>query len=114
MGELDLVIIFLGTIMLFLGLICKYGHDDYKHYPNLFVGYKLEYAMKDRETWEEANTFIFKPCILAFIFSVLAVLIPKVLNLVLPVVFYLAVLLVVLVGPILTTEIHLRKFNKSL
>ncbi|RDY27262.1 hypothetical protein CHL78_009745 [Romboutsia weinsteinii] len=106
-----MVIIFMGAIMFFMGVICKYGHDDYKHYPKLYVGYKVEYAMKDRETWEEANTYIYKPCMLAFIISVLSVIIPKVFKLVLPEIFYYIVLSVVLIGPILMTEIHLRRFN---
>ena len=54
--------------MFISGLICKKLHDDYEEYPNLFVGYKLKYAMRNEETWEEANNYILKPCVFVFIF----------------------------------------------
>ena len=36
--------------MYLAGVGCKYLHDDYKKYPNLFVGYRTRYAMKNQTT----------------------------------------------------------------
>lgn len=98
--------------MFIIGLICKKLHDDYDEYPNLFVGYKLKYAMKDKETWEEANNYILKPCIGVFIFSIIFTLIIRFFNLEISNIGYIVVSILILVSPIICTEIHIRRFNK--
>lgn len=109
-----MVIILMGLSIFFAGIICKYFHDDYKYHPGLFVGYKFKYAMKDRETWEEANNYIFKACTLSFIFSILFILVTSLLTLKILNIIYIIVILLVLFGPIISTEIHLRTFNKHI
>lgn len=99
--------------MYILGLGCKYLHDDYKQYPNLFVGYKTKYAMKDKETWDEANSYIYKPCTFSFIVSVAAILGNKFLNIKLQDKVYCSFIFGIIFGPIILTEIHLRRFNKN-
>ncbi|MEG2868720.1 MAG: SdpI family protein [Terrisporobacter sp.] len=107
-----MVIILLGIIMYFIGAVCKYLHDDYKQYPNIHAGYKFRSAMKDKETWEEANTYIYKTCTLSLIFSISFIVLTNIMNLKLPnAVYYIAEILI-LFGPIVLTEIHLHKFNK--
>lgn len=56
--------------MYVIGASCEYLHDGYKQYPNIYVGYKVSADMKDKETWEEANNYIYKPCTMSFIFSI--------------------------------------------
>ena len=92
--------------MFISGLICKKLHDDYEEYPNLFVGYKLKYAMRNEETWEEANNYILKPCVFVFIFSIIFTLIIRFFNLEISGIL-------ILVSPIICTEIHIRRFNKT-
>lgn len=99
--------------MFIIGLICKRLHDDYKEYPNLFIGYKLKYAMKDRETWEEANNYIFKPCTIVFILSIIITLFINFLNLMINNMVYLSIMILIFVAPIFSTEIHIRRFNKK-
>ncbi|MDZ4993410.1 hypothetical protein GNF80_10585 [Clostridium perfringens] len=108
-----MVIIFMGTVIFVVGLICKKLHDDYKEYPNLFVGYKRKYAMKDRETWEEANNYIYKPSLVSFILSVIFTLILEKFSLEISNLGYILVMALVLLGPIICTEIHIRRFNKK-
>lgn len=104
----------MGLIIFFAGIICKYFHDDYKYHPGLFVGYKFKYAMKDKETWEEANNYIFKTCTLSFIFSILFIFTTNILELKVPDIIYILAILLILSGPIISTEIHLRTFNKTM
>lgn len=99
--------------MYIVGLICKYLHDDYKQYPNLFVGYKTRYATKDKETWYEANSYIYKPCTFSFIVSLVVILGNKFLNINLQNAIYCILILGITFGPIILTEIHLRRFNKN-
>lgn len=108
-----MVIIFIGLIMYIVGLICKYLRDDYKQYPNLFVGYRTRYAMKDKETWDEANSYIYKPCTFSFIVSLVVILGNKFLNINLQNAIYCILILGIIFGPIILTEIHLRRFNKN-
>ena len=107
-----MVIIFMGIVMFISGLICKKLHDDYEEYPNLFVGYKLKYAMRNEETWEEANNYILKPCVFVFIFSIIFTLIIRFFNLEISDIGYIVVSILILVSPIICTEIHIRRFNK--
>lgn len=99
--------------MYIVGLICKYLRDDYKQYPNLFVGYRTRYAVKDKETWDEANSYIYKPCTFSFIVSLVVILGNKFLNINLQNAIYCILILGIIFGPIILTEIHLRRFNKS-
>ncbi|MGL5718902.1 MAG: SdpI family protein [Paraclostridium sp.] len=108
-----MVIIFLGIIMYVMGASCKYLHDDYKQYPKLFVGYKVSTAMKDKETWEEANNYIYKPCTVSLIFSICFISLSNLMNLKLPSIVYYIVILLIILGPIVSTEIHICKFNKN-
>ncbi|EGT3616235.1 SdpI family protein [Clostridium perfringens] len=108
-----MVIIFMGTVMFVVGLICKRLHDDYNEYPNLFMGYKLKYAMKDKETWEEANNYVYKPCLVDFIFSVIFTLILEIIDLEISNLGYILAVVLVFFGPIICTEIHIRRFNKK-
>ncbi|MCR1848931.1 SdpI family protein [Paraclostridium sordellii] len=108
-----MVIILLGIIMYFIGLICKYLHDDYKQYPNIHAGYKIGSAMNNKETWEEANSYIYKACIISLIVSISFIGLTNLLDLKIPKLVYYIVEILILVGPIVLTEIHLDKFNKS-
>ncbi|WP_250673286.1 SdpI family protein (plasmid) [Paraclostridium ghonii] len=108
-----MIIIFIGLGMYLVGLICKYLHDDYKQYPNLFVGYRTRYAMKDKETWDEANSYIYKPCTFSFIVSLVVILGNKFLNVKLQNITYCILIFGITFGPIILTEIHLRRFNKN-
>ena len=69
--------------------------------------------MKNKETWEEANSYIYKACIISLICSISFIGLTNLLDLKLPKVVYYIVEVLILVGPIVLTEIHLRKFNKS-
>lgn len=106
-----MVIIILGIIMYFVGAICKYLHDDYKQYPNIHVGYKFKSAMKDKETWEEANNYIYKVCTISLIFSIGIFVLTNLMNLKLPSTVYYIAEILILFGPIVLTEIHLYKFR---
>ncbi|OSB08498.1 SdpI family protein [Paraclostridium bifermentans] len=108
-----MIIIFIGLTMYIVGLACKCLRDDYKQFPNLFVGYKTKYAMKDKETWDEANSYIYKPCIFSFIVSVAAILGNKFLNIKLQDTVYYILIFGIIFGPIILTEIHLRRLNKN-
>lgn len=108
-----MVIIFIGLTMYILGLGCKYLRDDYKQYPNLFVGYKTRYAMKNKETWDEANSYIYKPCTFSFIVSLVIILGAKLSNVKLQNTIYYILMFGIIFAPIILTEIHLRKFNKN-
>ncbi|MGX4600048.1 hypothetical protein [Faecalimicrobium sp. JNUCC 81] len=108
-----MVVICLGIIMYFVGAICKYLHDDYKQYPNIHAGYKIGSAMKDKETWEEANTYIYKTCTISLIFSMSFIGLTNLMDLKLPSVAYYIAEILILLGPIALTEIHLYKFNKN-
>ncbi|WP_343101161.1 hypothetical protein [Romboutsia sp. MSSM.1001216sp_RTP31141st1_G3_RTP31141_220114] len=107
-----MIIIFLGIFMYFVGAICKYLHDDYKQYLNIHVGYKIGSAMKDKETWEEANAYIYKTCTMSLIFSISFIGLTNLMNLKLPSAVYHIVEILIFLGPIVLTEIHLYKFNK--
>lgn len=102
----------LGIFMYFVGAICKYLHDDYKQYPNIHAGYKVGSALKDKEIWEEANTYIYKTCIISLIFSISFIGLINLMNLKLPSTAYYIAEMLILFGPIVLTEIHLHKFNK--
>jgi hypothetical protein len=104
--------IFLGVFMYFMGSICKYLHDDYKQYPNIHAGYKIGSAMKDKETWEEANLYIYKACKISLIFSISFILLTNLIDFKLPNSVYTIARILILCGPIVLTEIHLQKFNK--
>lgn len=106
------MIIILGMIMYFVGVICKYLHDDYNQYPNIHAGYKIGSSMKDRETWEEANNYIYKACTRSLIFAVSFMILTKLMNLEVPNLLYCMVEILILLGPIVLTEVHLYKFNK--
>lgn len=108
-----MVIILLGIIMYFIGAVCKYLHDDYKQYPNIHAGYKFRSAMKNKKSWEEANTYIYKTCTLSLIFSIIFTVLTNTMNLKLPNSIYLIAEILILFGPIALTEIHLHKFNKN-
>lgn len=104
--------ILLGIVIYFIGAICKYLHDDYKQFPNIHVGYKTKSAMKNKDSWEEANSYFYKICTLAVIFSVgfVGIINFSDLKIVRPV--YTITRLLVVFGPIALTEIHLYKFNR--
>ncbi|RDY27744.1 hypothetical protein CHL78_008470 [Romboutsia weinsteinii] len=106
------MVLITGMIMYFVGLICKYLHDDYKQYPNIHVGYKTRLGMKDKETWEEANTYFYKACIISLIFAIIFIGLTKLMNLKLSSVVYFTTQILIFLGPIVSTEIHLYKFNK--
>lgn len=108
-----MIIIFIGLTMYIVGLACKCLRDDYKQFPNLFVGYKTKYAMKDKETWDEANSYIYKTCTFSFIVSVAVILGNKFLNIKLQDTVYYILIFGIIFGPIILTEIHLRRFNKN-
>lgn len=103
----------MGIVMFIIGLICKKLHDDYEEYPDIFVGYKLKYAMRNEETWEEANNYILKPCIFVFIFSIIFTLIIRFFNLDISGLEYFLVGMFIISIPVICTEIHIRRFNKS-
>lgn len=103
----------MGIVMFIIGLICKKLHDDYEEYPDIFVGYKLKYAMRNEETWEEANNYILKPCIFVFIFSIIFTLIIRFFNLNISGLEYFLVGMFIISIPVICTEIHIRRFNKS-
>ena len=98
--------------MYFVGVICKYLHDDYKQYPNIHVGYKIGSSMKDKETWEEANIYIYKACTMSLIFAVSFMGLTKLMDLQVSNSFYCIGEILTLFGPIVLTEVHLYKFNK--
>lgn len=102
----------LGIFMYLVGAICKYLHDDYKQYPNIHAGYKIGSAMKDKETWKEANNYIYKACTMSFIFSISFIGLTNLMNLKLPSEVYHIARILILLGPMVLTEIHLYKFNK--
>lgn len=106
-----MIIIFIGLTMYIVGLACKCLHDDYKQYPNLFVGYKTKYAMKDKETWDETNSYIYKPCTFSFIVSVVVILGNEFLNIKLQDTIYYILIFGIIFVPIILTEIHLRRSN---
>ena len=98
--------------MYLAGVGCKYLHDDYKKYPNLFIGYRTRYAMKDQTTWEEANSYIYKPCLISLILSLIVFFGDKFLDLYLSNNFYSIFVLILVFAPLILTEIHLRMFNR--
>lgn len=109
-----MVIIITGISMFLVGGICKYLHDDYKQYPNIHVGYKTRSAMKDKETWEEANNYIYKSSSVSLIFAISFIAITKLMNLKYSSLVYSIVQILIFLVPILSTEIHLYKFNKNI
>lgn len=104
--------ILLGIVIYFIGAICKYLHDDYKQYPNIHVGYKTKSAMKDKYSWEEANSYFYKICTLSLIFSVGFIGIINLIDLQVVRSVYTITRLLVVFGPIALIEIHLYKFNR--
>lgn len=104
--------ILLGIVIYFVGAICKYLHDDYKQYPNIHVGYKTKSAMKDNDSWEEANSYFYKICKLSVIFSVGFVGLINLMDFQIVSSVYAITRLLIVFGPIALTEIHLNKFNR--
>lgn len=107
------MVIILGILMYVVGAICKYLHDDYKQYPNIHVGYKIGTAMKDKETWEEANNYIYKACTIFLIFAISFVGLTNLMDLKLPSAVYCISEILIIAGPIVLTEIHSYRFNKN-
>ncbi|MDO4535330.1 MAG: SdpI family protein [Clostridium perfringens] len=108
-----MVIVFMGLIIFASGVICKYFHDDYRYHPGLAIGYRTKYAMKDKDTWLEANNYFFKFSIISLIFSLLFTILTNFLDSKIINIIYIPIILLIICGPILLTEIHLRKFNKK-
>ena len=106
-------ILFMGVTMFISGVICKYFHDDYKYLTSLAIGYKTKYATKDKTTWLEANNYFFKASINSLILSLSFTILINFLNSQIINIIYIPIILLILCGPILLTEIHLRKFNKN-
>lgn len=107
-----IIIISTGIGMYLVGGICKYLHDDYKQYPNIHAGYKTRSAMKDKETWEEANNYIYKASSVSLIFAISFIVVTKLMNLKHSSLVYAIVQILIFLVPIVSTEIHLYKFNK--
>lgn len=106
-------ILFMGLTMFVSGIICKYFHDDYKYKGSLTIGYKTKYAIKDKDTWIEANNYIFKTSIVSLILSLFFFMLTSFLDLKIINIIYIPIILLIICGPILLTEVHLRKFNKN-
>ncbi|MGL5692454.1 MAG: SdpI family protein [Peptostreptococcaceae bacterium] len=107
-----IIIIITGISMYFVGGICKYLHDDYQQYPNIHAGYKTRSAMKNKETWKEANNYIYKASSVSLVFVISFMVVTKLMNLKHSSLVYCIVQILIFLGPIVSTEIHLYKFNK--
>lgn len=106
-------ILFMGLTIFASGIICKYFHDDYKYKSSLTIGYKTKYAMKDKDTWIEANNYIFKTSIISLILSLSFIILTNFLDSKIINTIHIPIILLIICGPILLTEIHLRRFNKN-
>lgn len=63
--------------------------------------------------WDEANSYIYKPCTFSFVVSLVVILGAKFLNVKLQNTIYYILMFGIIFAPIILTEIHLRRFNKN-
>lgn len=98
-----------GIIIIIIGLALKLHSPDYR---NRTIGYKTPFAMKNRETWCEANHFSGLMLILSGMFFTLFSLFINYLTELdrsLQLQISLVILLILFINTIFYTEIHLRK-----
>ncbi|WP_195604079.1 SdpI family protein [Clostridium tyrobutyricum] len=107
MGLLSICL--MGIFIIIIGLVLKLYSSKYK---NKSIGYRTSFAMKNKETWYEANRFFGFMIVLTGIFFTLFSIFISYLTILeqsLQLRISIVILFILFINIIFYTEVHLRK-----